>query len=527
MTAYGIEIIDSAGNKKYKYVEGKEGFLSVRWAWPPVVVTPPVESDPITLPDRRYNLKFYKGFNTEVKNWWLPIIPKEWLTPIPTDDIVLPGATIVGTATWANAFDIFDILVETVSGLDINKKIGIGRIAKEVDKIKGLLDLANAIRGGDVVETLEATIKLLSDKDNWVIIAKAIWGVVTDSQIFLQAAEVLVKNIAKILEGVDWINHHIPFIYDLAFAPWKVEYCVEQTGGVLNECSGFVPLVPPTASLTVSPIRPCIGETVKFDASGSTDDRTISLQYRFDFDGDGNWDTNWSLSSTATYSYSTKGTYNSKVEVKDEDGMTAIANYYLTVYERSKGISVAIVIDRSGSMAGPNDDGKPLQDAKDAAKTYVGYMGTADRGAVISFDDVVTINQSFTDDKSLLISAIDSIELGGGTAFYDAVYTAITEIVKEDATRRRAIIVLTDGADNSSVKKRIDKEVSVNKFQDVVDYAKQEGIPIYTIGLQGSDFDQNTNDILYNLAIQTNGMYLYTPDSSQLKSLYVTIAEIQ
>jgi Mg-chelatase subunit ChlD len=514
MTAYGIEIIDSAGNKKYKYVEGKKEFLSVRWGWPPVVVAPPVESDPITITDGRYNIKFYKGFNTEVNNWWLPIIPKEWLTPVLSNDIVLPGATIVGTATWANTFDTFDILVEAVSGLNINKKIGIGRIAKNADKIDGFLDFANAIRRGDPVETLEATIKLLSDKDNWVIIANAIWGQFgPNSRAFLHAAKVLVKNIAKVLQTVDWVNHHIPFIYDLGFAPWKVEYCVEQTGGVLDECGSSVP---PTASLTVSPKNPYIGDPVTFDASGSTDDRTTTLQYRFDFDGDGNWDTNWSSSPIAIYSFSTKGTYDAKVEVKDEDGMTAMANYYVTVYERGKGISVAIVIDRSGSMGG-----QKIEDAKTAAKTYVGYMGTADRGAVIDFDDVITITQPFTDDKTLLISAIDSLYARGSTAFYDAVYTAITETAKEDPNRRRAIIVLTDGQDNSSLYKQ-DIEVSKRKFQDVVDYAKQVGIPVYTIGL-GSDVDAT---MLYNLAVSTGGIYQFAPDSSQLKSLYDTMAGI-
>jgi len=68
-----------------------------------------------------------------------------------------------------------------------------------------------------------------------------------------------------------------------------------------------------------------------------------------------------------------------------------------------------------------------------------------------------------------------------------------------------------------------DIEVSKKKFQDVVDYAKQVGIPVYTIGL-GSDVDET---MLYDLAVGTGGIYQFAPDSSQLKSLYDTIAGIQ
>jgi len=348
MTAYGVEWIASSGKKTNVLIPGKKGLAKFQWGWPPVVVEPPVESDAIQSNDGTYNVKFYKGFNTDIPNWWLPYIPG---SPVQFS----ADATIAGTATWFNTFTTMDILIETITGASISDHIvdSIGRVVKQAGNIKRFNDLAQAIRSGDPVATLDAIVDFLGDKDNWKIIGNAIWGAFgPDSVDFMKAAKALIKNIAAVLKAVDWANHHIPFIYDLGFAPWKVEYCVEQTGGDLNECSGFVPLVPPTAFLIVSPINPYIGDTIIFDASGSTDDRTISLQYRFDFDGDGNWDTNWSGSSTATYSYSSKGTYNTKVEVKDEDGLTAIANYYLTVYERGKGISVALVIDRSGSMWG-------------------------------------------------------------------------------------------------------------------------------------------------------------------------------
>lgn len=308
-----------------------------------------------------------------------------------------------------------------------------------------------ALRNGDPMELLSAIVRFM--RDHWDDIAYSIWSDSPgpDTVEFLESAEVLIKNIAQVLKLVDWANHHAPFIWDMIFAPWKVEYCVVQENSVLDECPYSPPLIPPVASLSISPINPYTGDPVIFDASGSTDERTVYLQYRFDFDGDGNWDTSWSLYSSATHTFATIGNYSAIVEVMDEDGLTGTANYYFMVYDRTKAVSTALVIDRSGSMFG-----QPLTDAKDGAKVYVGYMGSADRAAVISFDDLVTIKQVFTDDVNLIIFAIEGIQVGWNTAFYDATYTGIDETAKEDPARRRAVIALTDGADNASKFSAID-----------------------------------------------------------------------
>jgi VWFA-related protein len=171
-------------------------------------------------------------------------------------------------------------------------------------------------------------------------------------------------------------------------------------------------------------------------------------------------------------------------------------------------ISVAIVIDRSGSMSG-----QPISDAKTAASSFVDNLKPSDRACVISFNESVSIDQTFTSDKNALKNAINSLSAGGWTAIYDAAYTALS-LLSSELNPRKAVILLTDGADNSS------------SFtpDSVIKYANFLGIPIHTIGL-GLTPGSNEENALKNLSISTGGRYFYSPTSSQLIDLYNLISQ--
>ncbi len=84
------------------------------------------------------------------------------------------------------------------------------------------------------------------------------------------------------------------------------------------------PNTAPTANLDASPNPAQTGQTVTFDASGSSDPEDgANIQVRFDFNGDGIWDTAFSYTKTATHVYSAAGHYIAKAEVMDSKGLTA------------------------------------------------------------------------------------------------------------------------------------------------------------------------------------------------------------
>lgn len=98
--------------------------------------------------------------------------------------------------------------------------------------------------------------------------------------------------------------------------------------------------LPPSAVLTVFPP---IGDSTlvfEFKASKTTDDRNypLALQFRWDFDGDGVWDTDYLTYNTIGHRYSRSGTYQATLEVKDLDGLTAIARDTVVVFGENRAI---------------------------------------------------------------------------------------------------------------------------------------------------------------------------------------------
>ena len=171
-------------------------------------------------------------------------------------------------------------------------------------------------------------------------------------------------------------------------------------------------------------------------------------------------------------------------------------------------VNTVLVIDRSGSMlrAGKIDG------AKKAASAFVNLMRPDDRTALIQFDTQIDTLEPLTGDKPALLAAIQKITPRGDTAIYDALDQANQLLAP--ATGRKAVILVTDGLDNSS---KISRDA-------VLKQAGDNGLSIYTVGLGNKASNANMEGIdeslLQSLASASNGTYAFTPDASQLGDLY-------
>jgi VWFA-related protein len=181
---------------------------------------------------------------------------------------------------------------------------------------------------------------------------------------------------------------------------------------------------------------------------------------------------------------------------------SATVPYQLTTVSNVSGVSVALVLDASGSM-----DGTPLANVKTAALQYVRSMGPLDRCAIVSFGSTVHINQTVTSDTSLLISAINNASDGGSTVIKAGTMAGVQQLVQE--TNTRAVIVYSDGGEGSSVP----------TLRQLIDTARFNHTVIYSIGI-GSGVD-STN--LKPQADSTGGYYTYSPTTAGLASIYAQI----
>ncbi len=111
--------------------------------------------------------------------------------------------------------------------------------------------------------------------------------------------------------------------------------------------------------------------------------------------------------------------------------------------------AIALVIDRSGSMAG-----HPLQEAKRCAAFVVDRLRADDTIAIVQFDNRVKIlcSSKLKADGCELKRAIDSIEPGGNTNLHGGWRAGAGSLVDTlSATGLRRVILLSDGCANEGL----------------------------------------------------------------------------
>jgi len=134
------------------------------------------------------------------------------------------------------------------------------------------------------------------------------------------------------------------------------------------------------------------------------------------------------------------------------------------------GISVAVLFDVSGSMEGQ------LPNAREAAAHVLSWMDTTrDEAAVFTFDTHLDERTPFTTGLRVLPDSVGTVVPFGATSLHDAI-AATARKVGEREGRRRAVVVLTDGADNWS---RL-TPAEVSGLASAID------VPVYIFGIAPS-----------------------------------------
>lgn len=174
--------------------------------------------------------------------------------------------------------------------------------------------------------------------------------------------------------------------------------------------------------------------------------------------------------------------------------------------------AAVILLDTSGSM----EEGVAL--ARSAAIQFLGGMRGQDNVAVFNFDSKVSMVQDFSSSRDLREQAFD-LKANGMTVLNDAVFNA-AELLSKRSEKRRAIIVLSDGADTQS-----------NRSDDkALKAALAANATIYTVDMsavgQKVDMSRMQNQsVLKKFAEKTGGRFVATPGGVAMRDAFKRIVE--
>jgi VWFA-related protein len=167
----------------------------------------------------------------------------------------------------------------------------------------------------------------------------------------------------------------------------------------------------------------------------------------------------------------------------------------ITHFEKTTApFSVVLLLDMSGSTKSFR------QNIALSATRFLDVLSPEDRVAVVEFYNKINLLNGFTTDRSRIAHSISVANGSGDTDLYKAIDFALNKLAAENS-RRKAIVVLTDGVDTKARDKdreRLSKLPQENiagslnieensEFVSLLDKADRLGVTIYPLALPTGD----------------------------------------
>ena len=178
-------------------------------------------------------------------------------------------------------------------------------------------------------------------------------------------------------------------------------------------------------------------------------------------------------------------------------------------------LRVGIVIDASTSIR------TRFEFEQQAATEFLlqAVKSRSDRAFVMGFDSTPTVTQDWTNNLDALQTGVNKLRPGGGTALYDAVYTAcrdkLLDISRGQEPVRRAMVLVSDGNDNQS-RAYIDDAIKMCQRAETI---------IYAISTNWTPSRGKGDDILAKMAEATGGRAFYPPSIEEITLGFNSIEE--
>jgi Ca-activated chloride channel family protein len=195
------------------------------------------------------------------------------------------------------------------------------------------------------------------------------------------------------------------------------------------------------------------------------------------------------------------------------DDRKAPAQVYSFTQQTNLPLRVGIVIDTSTSIR------RRFQFEQQAATSFLLQImhPSSDKAFIEGFDVTPDYKQDWTNNLDSLTTGIDALRSGGGTALYDAVYSACRDKLLTSRGQepvRKAIVLVSDGDDNQSHA----------YLEDAIKECQRAETNIYAISTNVSPSRDRGDDVLQKMAVATGGRAFYP---SRIEDMPEAFAQIQ
>lgn len=191
-------------------------------------------------------------------------------------------------------------------------------------------------------------------------------------------------------------------------------------------------------------------------------------------------------------------------QIREDGQLRPILDFRAT---NSGPVSVALLFDTSGSMRGRTLE----QGIRVADRLLESLDSASDEAALFTFDKAIREETPFTNDTDLIRCVLDSLSAWGMTSLYDAIAETAKQLADRPA-HRRALIVITDGADTSSAL----------SAAEVAARASAIDVPVYIVGVVPAAYHEDgtltpADAALADLANRTGGQLRHVATAEHIE----------
>lgn len=169
--------------------------------------------------------------------------------------------------------------------------------------------------------------------------------------------------------------------------------------------------------------------------------------------------------------------------------------------DKSTYVNIALVVDGSGSMAGP-----PMENARRAVEACIENMRTdVHKLSIVMYDNYASVLAPMTGSRSELEAGAAQLYADGGTNIPSGLFAGLETL--EGVIGSRAIILMSDGQDGNR-----------EQMEEAINAAIKAGVAVYTVG-----FGECDREYMQDIAKRTGGRFMEALSEGELANVYTSL----